>query len=244
MYRNLIRSNAVLAFLAIGLLAPAAFAAGVVTVTQNHLRGWTVDSRAGGSGQFVTDASAPGGSALQLVTPNDNASAIEYDHSIGTALNDVTNVSYMTKTIEGPVYASASLALYVKDAAGATHYYVYEPYWQNGPTEIAHDVWQTWDVMAGTFWSSDAPGGPPAHSWASILADNPGGTLDSIGVFMGTYNPGWTVNVDSVTVNDTTWDFQKSSFAKEDCKKDGWKNLQDSSGRPFRNQGACMAAAG
>ncbi len=48
------------------------------------------------------------------------------------------------------------------------------------------------------------------------------------------------VSLDSGT---TTYDFEKYLVAtnKDQCKKDGWKTLQDSNGNSFKNQGQCVS---
>lgn len=50
------------------------------------------------------------------------------------------------------------------------------------------------------------------------------------------------IRVDNTNINGTVYDFN-SQFPtdKDQCKKGGWKNLQDDTGKPFKNQGDCVS---
>lgn len=227
-----------------------AFAAAGVVVTPANLQGWTAVEGDGGSRAFVDDASAPGGSALQLIT-NDSASAYtEYHHDVGVALSNVGDLSYATKTLQGPSYASTSYAVGLDTSGdGATDvYYVYEPYWQvnYGGQALTPDTWQTWDVKSGMFWSTNDGTTEPSHSWADMVADNPEAVVSEVAVFQGSSNAEYVVNVDSVVVNGTLYNFQTSSAkpvatSAQQCKSGGWKNVTREDGSTFKNQGQCVA---
>lgn len=229
-------------------MAASTFAASTVTVTPSDMQGWTKNEAGGGSSSIVEDSTAPGGSALQLRTDDTNTAYTEYHHDVNTPLAQVGDLSYMTKAVTGPSYASASYAvgLDTDGVAGTDVYYVYEPYWQT--QTVTQGAWQTWDVKTGTFWATTDGTTEPSHSWADVVADNPTATVTEVAVYMGSYNPGYTVNVDNIVVNGTTYDFQVASAgdpvvatSKDQCKANGWKSLVTTDGKGFKNQGQCVA---
>lgn len=50
-----------------------------------------------------------------------------------------------------------------------------------------------------------------------------------------------TVNIDNISVNNQVVGSPTVNFTKDDCKKDGWKNLTDAFGNHFKNQGDCVS---
>lgn len=233
-------------------MAASTFAAGTVTVTPSNMQGWTSNEGGGGSSAIVEDATAPGGSALQLKTDDTNTAYTEYYHDVNVPLSQVGDLSYMTNTLAGPSHASASYAigLDTDGVAGTDVYYVYEPYWQVnfGGQAVTQNTWQTWDVKSGMFWATGSGTTKPSLSWADILAANPNATVSEVAVYQGSYNPNYTVNVDNVVVNGTTYDFQVASAnepvvatSKDQCKANGWKNVVTQDGKTFKNQGQCVA---
>jgi hypothetical protein len=251
MRKSFIKLSAVAAVAFVFAVTPLANAADM-TVTPTNTQGWTQEAGGGGSSSFVADPSAPGESALQLVTSDSNDAYVEYHHSASVPLSQAGDLSYATKTLAGPAAASASYALGLDtDNDGVRDmWYVYEPYWQVnfGGQAIVSDTWQTWNIKDGMFWSTADGTTEPSHSWTDMVAAHPGASLVEVAVYMGSYNPSYTVNVDTVNVNGTVYNFQTTASTvpvvatnKDQCKKDGWKQVVTSTGKSFKNQGQCVA---
>lgn len=247
------------------LVGVAAFAAGTVVVTPSNQQGWTgtppgADTRPGGTVGFVTDASAPGDGALQLTTDNTTTAKAQYMHATNTAIGDITALGYWTKqnsaSFSGgdPSYQLVMCLNGIDPNTGACLGFttlVYEPYQNGGVTPGA---WQQWDVDAGMFWSSrtvSCPnggttaggGGAPFYTLSNLAAMCPNAVATGFGVNIGSNNPGYNVEADLVTFNDTTYDFEVYSAPsdKEQCKNGGWATF--SPNRPagaFKNQGDCI----
>jgi hypothetical protein len=247
-------------------LAPAAFAEdGSVMVTSDHMKNWIDASLSGATATMVDGAPAGlGSSSLELKTTADvNAQAV-YAHPDNIKLSDLSSASYWTKqNAASSDGGSASMTLGVDlngDGTWDTNL-VFEPYWQNNASPDAGPVvkgeWQQWDVASGLFWSSrdfgsgDAAlsaghGGAPFYSLANIKANYPDARVMVTGVSVGTYNTDYTIDVDGIELNGTTYNFERSSgniepTNKDDCKKDGWKMLKNVDGRMFKNQGQCVS---
>jgi len=238
---------------AVSIFVVSAVAATTVVVTQNN-SSWTQDdTRAGGTVTWTDAYGAPAGlgtSALQLKTTASTADkAGLYTHTMaGTPLADVTNLSYYTYQAVGNVpVADASYQLQVETGCGFTTL-VYEPYWNGTPVA---GTWQQWDVDAGQFWSSktitcpggalvSGAGGPPFYTLAQVQAMFPNAVVVGIGVNVGSFNPNYTVAVDGVQFNDTTYNFEigKRPTTKDQCKNGGWATFDDPA---FKNQGDCVS---
>jgi hypothetical protein len=254
--RKMRKSVAIAAVAALVLAAAAA--AATIVVTQNSSSWHTLDTRPGGSVRFTEDYGAPpglGDGSLELKTNLTTAAKADYytfAHA-GTPLASVTQLSYWTYQAPTgqPPHAAASYQLQIDvngSAAGGFTTLVYEPYW-NGT--VAPATWQQWDVDAGQFWSSRTvadgtcvlaagAGGPPLYSLQTIKTLCPNAVVLGIGVNVGTFNPGYTVAVDGVTFNDTTYDFEvgKRPTSKDQCKDGGWQTFNDPA---FKNQGDCVS---
>ncbi|HEX5448129.1 MAG TPA: hypothetical protein VFW90_02940, partial [Candidatus Saccharimonadales bacterium] len=146
--------------LVIALAMPLAAKAvdSTVVVTSANTQGWsTADTRPGGSVSYVNDSTSPYPSgALQLTTDETNAAKAQYLHSASGSLGDVSELSYSTRQVSGPAVADPSYQLAVDlngSATGGFTNLVFEPYW-NGT--VLPNVWQSWDVASGQFWSSDS----------------------------------------------------------------------------------------
>jgi len=229
-----------------------AVAASAVVVTPAHPQGWsTADTRPGGMVNFVSDASAPGGAALQLTTDATNAAKAQYMHETSTPLADVTELSYQTKQNAGPAVAAPSYQLAVElDGTSGFTTLVYEPYW-NGTVTSA--TWQSWDVDSGQFWSSatvtcsgggvtSGAGGPPLYTLGEIATMCPDAVVIGFGVNVGTYNPNYDVETDLVDFDGTSYDFEQDVTASsvDQCKGDGWDSVARANGTAFANQGDCL----
>jgi hypothetical protein len=238
------------------LIAVVAFADSTVVVTPANTQGWsTADTRPGGAVNFVADATAPAGvGALELTTDATNEAKAQYIHSADLALSAVTDLSYETKQVSGPLVADPSYQVAVDlngDAAGGFTNLVYEPYW-NGT--VIPGTWQTWDVDAGQFWSSGAftdgtcsvvngAGGPPFYTLAALQAACPDAVVLGFGVNVGTYNPGYDVETDLVNFNGTSYDFEpyQAATSADQCKQGGFSTITRADGTSFTNQGDCVS---
>lgn len=246
------------------ILQPAS-ALATVTVRPSDTQGWMsgaplAETRSNGEVSYVADADTTfGEGALSLVTGDATASPsqdkAQYMHASGVALADVTDLSYSSKTLAGPVHAAPSYQLAVDlngDAIGGFTTFVYEPY-QNGTPSITTGAWYNWDVDAGQFWSSRGftdgaqctvtagAGGTFFYSLADLQDNCPDAVVVAFGVNVGSNNPNWDTRVDGVAFNDTVYDFEQNLVAatdKNQCKDEGWMNFQ----ADYRNQGQCVAA--
>jgi len=259
---------------ALAILVAVPFASAVTTtVTPSNKQGWKSYSKDGGTVVYVEDPTVGdgfGASTLQLKTENTVASQVGYYHDIAKPFRSLPGLSYMAKTLSAntPVESSsqpnpggsAGMTLFVDvngDGAFDTSL-VYEPYLSDGSQSnepVMPNEWQTWNVLAGSVWSSreydsaamkieKGTGGSVLYKLSDILAAYPNAGLMGVALNVGTYNPGYTVNVDAVTVGDVVYDFQRqieTTALKEECKKDGWKELRTEDGQAFKNQGRCVS---
>jgi hypothetical protein len=230
-----------------------------VVVTPTNTQGWsTADTRPGGAVNFINDVLSPYPSgALQLTTDATNEAKAQYMHEANVPLSGITELNYSTKQVSGPAVADASYQLVVDlngtETPGGETTLVYEPYW-NGA--VIPGTWQSWDNVAdGQFWSSktftdgtcsvvNGAGGPPFYTLSQLQTTCPGAVVTGFGVNVGTYNPGYDVEVDDVSFNGTTYDFeasQSAADAKEACKNGGYQVLVDNNGNSYKNQGQCVA---
>jgi hypothetical protein len=216
------------------------------------------DLRPGGEINYVTDASSPYPTgALQLKTDVSTVAKAQYLKDVNVPLADVTELSYYTKQNSALFPGGDPSYQVVTDlngsAAGGFTTLVFEPY-ENGV--VIPGAWQQWDVDAGQVWSSRSfaegtcvtvagAGGAPFYTLALLKTLCPDAVVLAIGVNVGSFNPGYDVETDGVTINGTTYDFQLTNEPadKEQCKNDGWKNFTDANDQPFKNQGQCVAAA-
>jgi hypothetical protein len=207
---------------------------------------------------FVPDATAPGSpnnGALQLTTDATTTSKAQYLHEANTPLSGVNDLSYSSKQNSASFAggdASYQLLVDLNGAAtGGFTTFVYEPY-ENGV--VTPGNWQSWDVDSGQFWSSRSftdgtcavvagAGGAPFYTLAGLKATCPNAVAVGFGVNIGSNNPSYDVESDLVQFNDTTYNFEPLATPadKDACKKDGYKNLADQNGQPFKNQGQCVS---
>ncbi len=250
---------------AAGLMAisgiTSALAAGVVVVTPANQQGWsTQDTRPGGTVTFVSDPTShypPG--ALQLTTDLTITAKAQYLHAANTPLANVHELSYYTKQVSAvfpggdPSYQLIVCLTGPPTATTCPGFttLVFEPY-QNGV--VVPGVWQFWDVAAGHFWSTRnvvcphgalvaGNGGPPFYTLDEVKAMCPNAVAAGFGVNIGTNNPGYVVRTDGFNFNGTIYDFQVTNTptSEEQCKHGGFVNFTDAQGKPFKNQGQCVA---
>lgn len=246
------------------ILTPAAFAAPVPSYPGNT-GGWVDISTGGGTATYAQDApNGFGDDSLQLKTTADNSAKATYAHKETMALNDVMAAGYWTKQVATTSDGGSASYIMSVDLDGNGTWdtnLVYEPYWQNEASPDAAPVtkgeWQQWDVASGLFWSSRSfgsgetalqagAGGAPFYTLADIKANYPQAQLQGIAVNVGSYNPDYTINVDGVTLNNVTYNFESSAPAKapknnDECKTGGWQTLSRVDGSAFKNQGQCVS---
>jgi hypothetical protein len=211
------------------LLVTAATAATTIVAPSNAAAlGWQTDNAGAGTEGWTNAYDAPpglGSGALELRTGADTAdkASIATGAVAGTALSSVTSLGYWTARATGPDAAAASLQVPISLGEDCTDgnknwtTLVYEPYWNNGG--IAPAAWTNWQITptSGLFWSSKTTcdgklvagiGGAPFYTLEQVKEAYPNATLTGLGVNVGTYNPGYDVAVDGVSLNDTTYDFE------------------------------------
>lgn len=242
----------------------------VVTPSTASAQGWySADTRPGGTITYVSDSTAPGGAALQLATDNTNAAKAQYLHNANVPLSSVTELSYETSQVAASSSTGdASFQLPVdtsgSNVPGCSTTLVYEPYWQNNgnpdPAPVVPTQWQSWNVETGLFWSSQTvsgacggnptssgliagAGGKPFYTLSQVEQMFPNAVLQAFGVNVGSYNPSYTINVDLIDFNGTTYNFQLTNVptSKDQCKNGGYANYTDASGNTFKNQGQCVS---
>ncbi len=208
------------AFVVLGM--PSAFAASTIVVNAANQQGWTTAQSDGGTALYVASTGAPlSQGALQLTTTSSNSSRISVSHSLDIALGDLSTLSFKTRQIAAADTTNGNVTMRISiDTSGdgtTDDQLMYEPYY-NGFNGTSMSGWQTWNVASGKFWSNEDKtynglGGVSAGSYASnftladVLHDYPQAKVTGVAVSMGTWNPSQTVLVDSVVINDTTYDF-------------------------------------
>lgn len=215
-----------------------------------------------GVGSFHQAIGTDGNDAQRIRTSNYN----------GALLSTLTDISYSTYVTNPNNTAQATyIQLFVdlNGDGGTDDILFFEPVYQSGlyttlpysssvPNQcginsacVTPNTWQTWDADAGGWWSlNESAGGPPLTTLASYAAQHPGAKLiTSSAAFRltaGFGGPTWNSfdgNVDKVTINGTTFDFElraTASFAGQ-CKNGGWQTLQRQNGTTFKNQGDCIS---
>jgi hypothetical protein len=245
----------------LGLTTAGGASAATIVVSEASLSaGWNADVNSGGTTAFVNADSLLNGGALQLDTDSTTASRASLSTTLhqGTLLSSVTELAYSTKQVAASFAggdASYQLSIDLDGSAATTTdrtTLIYEPYWQDpvtplgDPAPVVPGAWQDWDVDAGVFWSSQTAGGftagsggEPFYTLAQAKAiAGASATVTVIGTGVGTYNTDYTILVDGLTFNGTTYDFQPRVFTKDDCKDGGWAtNFTEE----FVNQGDCVS---
>jgi parallel beta-helix repeat protein len=245
---------------AIGRSSPLSATGPVVVVSPGSLvvntspTGWYFwndfnDTPTGSPGQLVTGPATPplGAGSVELgpLTTASGAtghSAITTNAYFGTALADITSMSYSTYQ-PGPTLAIA-IQFDVQYRTGDSAYggrLVFEPY-QNG-TVVVGSGWQSWSPLAGKWWASHTDGSgtggaqvvalPSGNcgistpcTWSQILAAFPDAQI--YGRFLLKAGSGWSGfdgNADSLTVgvsgSDVTYDFENNCTTDCYVRPDG-----------------------
>ncbi len=223
--------------------ATSAAAATQVVVTPNDPQGWCwtqpcADTRPGGTVSFVADPTAPGSpnhGALEFTTDATTTAKAQAVHSTATWLANVSELSYWTKQVSGPLVADPAYQLAIcanglpaGTCAGFTTL-VFEPY-QNGT--IIPGAWQFWDVAAaGRFWSTrsvtcsngalvGSAGGPALYTLANVQAMCPQALVFQFIANVGSNNPLYTVRTDLFNFNGTVYNFEPTRECGEQADTD------------------------
>jgi hypothetical protein len=263
---------------ALALVAGTAYAATVV-VHPGDMDGWTSNtSGTSSSVTFENGPGTPplGSGSVELSVGADGNGAAQVRNASygGTLLSSLTELSYSTFVDQD---GSGGQAPYIILHVDYTNDGVYddllffEPVYQdasffpsNPQSSIVLDTWQTWDALIGGWWSVNGTAGATPGTGVKSLQDilavesdativNTASGLGGLRVVAGFGAGAWdnfVGNVDNVTVNGTTYDFELEEpgpvvnfpTSKDACKKGGWQTLTDRDGNPFKNQGQCVSA--
>lgn len=249
---------------------PALAANTTVTVTPADMQGWffcndQTNCVGPATGSMVSGPGSPplgvGSARLPVSGPTDGQALILGAYQ-GTKLASITKLEYSTYRVSGDPALAIALQFNIdSDVTDANNAYqgrlVFEPY-QSGATVVTGQ-WQTWDPTAGKWWGTGSAGRPISQAcpqsspctWQQILTQFPNAGIHStFGAVVFKAGSGWNAfngNVDAFTIgvngNNTTYDFEPYAVAKDkdDCKKDGWKDLRRADGSSFKNQGDCVS---
>lgn len=240
------------------LLVVVAAASTVVVTPPVNSQGWsTNDTNAGGTVDFVVDPTAPAGvGALQLTTDASTTAKAQYFHGTNTPLANVTELSYYTRQVSAsfvggdPAY---QLITFLNGGTAGFTTLVFEPYQNPQLGPVIPNLWQSWDVDSGLFWSTrtvtcsngtivGTAGGPATYTLNDIKTICPNAVVAAFGVNIGSNNPLYNVYTDLVDFNGTTYDFEPYLVAsnKDQCKNGGYNNVKRADGSSFKNQGDCI----
>lgn len=249
-----------LAFIAVSAVMAISFgtmaaANNYIIVTPTNEQGFEKTVLAGGTVSFVADSAAPGNGALRLTTDSNPDSYAGYFKETNTRLADIRELSYYTKQNSGPTFADASFALGVNlTGTGGFTFLVYEPYLQTQP--IVPGQFQVQDVTQGRIYSTEtvtcangtiqrgAPGDGPFYTLADVQRICPNAAVNVFGVFIGTSNLNYDVEVDQINFNGTIYDFEAGNGSPTgtpqsaaECKNGGYAGFTNPG---FKNQGQCI----
>lgn len=191
--------------------------------------GWFNESLNAGTATFVVDAAAPAGvGALALTTTansTDKAAYFNRDVALMGPLSSVNEISYATKQISASFAAgtpSFQLPVFLGGTTGFTTL-VYEPYVSQGNGAIVNNVWQTWDVDQGRFYSTRSvtvgansvvgSQGSTTYTLAELKALFPGANTLGFGVNVGSNNLSYDTRVDNLIFNGVQYDFEPTPTA-------------------------------
>jgi hypothetical protein len=216
--------------------------------------------------QFVTGPTGvPSGSgSLELINgtnggtftgvKNSNVGS-ELGDFYNTRLDQITNLSYSTYATEWGTtsHKLPILILEVDGGFGDSDRLIFDPNDNTGQAVPELNKWQNWNVKNGIF---DAVlSGNQNISLHDYLLIFPNAVISSngvqLGVGFGTGTESFDGNVDNLTFNGNTYNFEPGvtptptptpvpgPTTKDQCKNDGWKLF---SNPKFRNQGECILA--
>jgi uncharacterized repeat protein (TIGR01451 family) len=224
--------NVVAVSLALPVAQMVSAAGPPVFVLPSNTQGWaSSDTRPGGTVSFVADTGAPNGGsgALRLATDNTSTAKADYFHSASqTPLSAVTELGYWTKQVGASLAEggpSFQLPVFLNGGTSGFTTLVFEPVYNQSQQNVTPNVWQSWDVDAGRFFSTrtvTCTGGTPdpavvqntsfsplpLYSLANIQAMCPNAVVAGYGANVGSGNPAYDVRVDLFNFNGTVYDFE------------------------------------
>jgi hypothetical protein len=171
---------AVVAALAVAAVAAAA----TIVVSPGNLNGWTLNNdtcgaATTGSISFVSGPATPplgtGSVKLTVGANGDSYPTLRYGGYNGVALANVTAFSYSTYVTQ---FGTGGQAPYIDlkiDYTGdgsADDTLTFEPIYQTAQP-VALNTWQTWNALAGRWWSDNSGGPPPFYTIPQYLAAHP-----------------------------------------------------------------------
>jgi hypothetical protein len=249
--RIVVATLAVLTLLAV----PVSASGSTVVVHPGDMQGWAFFPEAPintQSGQMVNGPGTPplGTGSAQLAVEDGGGMALGTDHG-AVRLDAIDTLRYSTYRVSGGAAPAIALQLNVDyDLTDANEAWqgrlVYEPYHANSAVT---GEWQTWNPLVGSGWWSTQTGHTTCTqanhcTLAQVLEQKPHAgihaTLGAVILKAGSNWSGFVGNVDALTLNSTTWDFELEAPAptdpatKDDCKNGGWESFG------FRNQGQCI----
>lgn len=194
-----------------------------VVVTPAATAGWTTTSSGGAAVAFVTGPAATpagtGSTQLSVGAAGEHDAQLVYGGVAGTPVEDL-QLTYST-FVAANVDCQAAYVIAAVDHNGdsaADDSLFFEPCYQNasygvpvqGP--VATGVWQEWDTGIGGWWSLVAGTfGPPVQTLATYGGEHGDATVLGIRLVAGFGAGAWdgfSGNVDAVTINGTTFDFE------------------------------------
>lgn len=283
MRRLLILMTTVAALAAVPFVAALASSSTTYVVTPTSLQGWQISGDPGTAVAFVDGPATPplGSGSLEFRIPanGDLFANLRQPNYAGTRLNSLTALSYSTYVQQNVFGQAAYLILNIdNDGDGvADDRLFFEPVYQNGayplfpgdtgtvpnqcgtnPNCVDLNRWQTWDALAGGWWSlNDGTFGPPLRTIPGYVAAHPNATIvnreDGLGgvrIAAGGGAGAWDNfigNADAFTIgvnnNDKTYNFELHSAptSAAQCKNGGWQGFNPNrAAGPFKNQGDCI----
>jgi hypothetical protein len=220
----------------------ATASATTIQVTSGSPENWTFTNSDPSVSQTFVNGPAPaplgtGSLHVQIGADGDQYTIARNDADVvGTALSAVTALSYSTYESD---YVDGQ-AIYLSLILSNNDRLYFEPVYQTGtyggdpvPNQCAAvpncaglNQWQTWNALAGGWWSNDgyggSNGGPPNFTLATYAADHSGVTISAIRLVAGGGAGAWDNfdgNVDNLRIataaSDTTWDFEPSAATPE-----------------------------
>lgn len=248
----------------------AAAANNTQIITPDNMNGWafvddTNNTTVTATGHMVPGPTTPplgiGSAELETTSSTDGQMLMKNAYG-GSKLANLSELSYSTYVKSGNNTIAPSVQFSVdKDVTDSVTSWqgrvVFEPY-LNGT--VTDGTWQSWSAVDGQWWLTkpslfnDTCGQSSPCTLNDLVAAFPnigvnGGINQQIVLKAGS---GWSSdfvgNVDALTVTftgsgATTYDFEPYQVADNtnQCKNNGYKDVRDSNGMPFKNQGQCVS---
>ncbi len=221
-------ANVEFSFLAIDDSERVGLEANTETVSNVDPKGWAFgnDTHAGvSSGAFELGPAVPplGQGSVRLEVGDTTGGYLIWRAYPGTALSDITSLSYSTYRESGdPAYAPALQFNVDYDLTdGTTNFQgrlVFEPYYTQ---TVATGTWQMWNALSGKWWATRAPGNAICSmaapcTWSQVRAAFPrAGIHATLGAVLFKVGSGWgptVAYVDAFTIGTsagiTTYNFE------------------------------------